>query len=652
MKLTRGTWAFIAGAVSLGIYIFTLAPTVTMIDSGELALACAEPGIAHPTGYPLYTVLGRVVNLLSNLEPVLASNLFSAIAASVAVAALFLICTILINTSYQKPNRTATNIVALATALTFGFTATMWSSAVETEVYALEIAADLIALYFLLRWWFGGTSRWLFGSAYIFGLAFGVHMLTLLFAPAALFILIDSRKRLDIKKMLCTAGLFALGLSVYFYLPIRASQSPLANFGDPSSWDSFLRHISGWQYRVWMFRRPWSEISDALSNLLHQFVKDFSIAGGVLICAGLIISIINKSKIVIVLALIIVADVLYSLNYSIPDIGPYYLPGIMALTIFIALGFGKIISAKAWCAPIVLIFPVALAAFSFSSIDKSDYYLVEETATNVLVSAPKNSVVFLNNWDWFAPAVYLQRARGYRPDLALLDYELMRRSWYVDQAAERLPQLANAKIAIADFRSSVLLFEAGDAIDAAVLERKWRAMHSAIISTNLRSGNAVCGTPYSGEMAGMWASLPLRQVGILVEIADSTAPIRIAPPDLFELTEFGKRLPEQISREATMTGFYKLSWSNYTAFYYKNGDLDGAAEYLGFLIRFYPDDFRFQQNLAVIRIEQERYEDALTIFKNIESSLPPGSQPELIYIDLERRIAARDSIQNVENGYD
>ena len=102
MRLSRGTWGFIAGAVSLGVYIVTLALTVTMIDSGELALACAGPGIAHPTGYPLYTILGRLFYLLSNLEPVLASNLFSAIAASIAVTALFLICTTLIENLYPN----------------------------------------------------------------------------------------------------------------------------------------------------------------------------------------------------------------------------------------------------------------------------------------------------------------------------------------------------------------------------------------------------------------------------------------------------------------------------------------------------------------------------------------------------------------------
>ena len=46
-----------------GVYFFTLAPRVGLIDSGELAMGCHFLNILHPTGYPLYTVLGRLASL-------------------------------------------------------------------------------------------------------------------------------------------------------------------------------------------------------------------------------------------------------------------------------------------------------------------------------------------------------------------------------------------------------------------------------------------------------------------------------------------------------------------------------------------------------------------------------------------------------------
>jgi hypothetical protein len=46
--------------VSFGVYLWTLTPTVGFHDSGELITVAYTLGIAHPPGYPLYTLLGKV----------------------------------------------------------------------------------------------------------------------------------------------------------------------------------------------------------------------------------------------------------------------------------------------------------------------------------------------------------------------------------------------------------------------------------------------------------------------------------------------------------------------------------------------------------------------------------------------------------------
>ena len=50
--------------VTLGVYFLTLAPTVTLVDSGELILACHSLGIAHPPGFPLYVLIGHLFTRL------------------------------------------------------------------------------------------------------------------------------------------------------------------------------------------------------------------------------------------------------------------------------------------------------------------------------------------------------------------------------------------------------------------------------------------------------------------------------------------------------------------------------------------------------------------------------------------------------------
>ncbi|MCK4656993.1 MAG: DUF2723 domain-containing protein, partial [candidate division Zixibacteria bacterium] len=61
----RTTKLWIGGLILLNLLwlLRTSANFVGFVDSGELAVACFSLGIAHPTGYSLYTLLGRVFTL-------------------------------------------------------------------------------------------------------------------------------------------------------------------------------------------------------------------------------------------------------------------------------------------------------------------------------------------------------------------------------------------------------------------------------------------------------------------------------------------------------------------------------------------------------------------------------------------------------------
>ena len=56
-------WALVAsltaGGIALAVYLATVAPSVPPGDSGNLIVAAATLGIAHPPGYPLFAMLGH-----------------------------------------------------------------------------------------------------------------------------------------------------------------------------------------------------------------------------------------------------------------------------------------------------------------------------------------------------------------------------------------------------------------------------------------------------------------------------------------------------------------------------------------------------------------------------------------------------------------
>ena len=79
--------------LALGLYGMTLAPTVVTVfdDSLELQLVTYMLGIAHPPGYPLYTLLGWLFTRLPLGDVAYRVNLMSAVFGALTVALVYLI---------------------------------------------------------------------------------------------------------------------------------------------------------------------------------------------------------------------------------------------------------------------------------------------------------------------------------------------------------------------------------------------------------------------------------------------------------------------------------------------------------------------------------------------------------------------------------
>jgi hypothetical protein len=129
---------WLVGLLFFTLYSLTAAPSVVALfdDTLEFQLVGPTFAIAHPTGYPLYTLLGglwsRVVLPIGNWA--WRMNLLSALTAAGTVALLFALTSRLVTTSTGQPNRWA----GLAAALAFGLGPLWWSQATVAEVYTLH----------------------------------------------------------------------------------------------------------------------------------------------------------------------------------------------------------------------------------------------------------------------------------------------------------------------------------------------------------------------------------------------------------------------------------------------------------------------------------------------------------------------------------
>ncbi len=131
-------------AASLALYVQTLAPSVATLfdDSLEFPLVSYRLGIAHPTGYPLYTLLGKLFTVLPWHNVAWRVNLLSAVAGALAIAFVYLVARQL----------AARRLPALLGAVALAVSPVFWSQAVIAEVYTLAAAFIPLLLWLALRW--------------------------------------------------------------------------------------------------------------------------------------------------------------------------------------------------------------------------------------------------------------------------------------------------------------------------------------------------------------------------------------------------------------------------------------------------------------------------------------------------------------------
>jgi hypothetical protein len=82
--------AALAACSGLALYTRTLAPDLLLGDSGEFQTLVYTLGMTHPTGYPVFVLLGRLFTLIPLGELAWRANLFVAVFAAITLACVYL----------------------------------------------------------------------------------------------------------------------------------------------------------------------------------------------------------------------------------------------------------------------------------------------------------------------------------------------------------------------------------------------------------------------------------------------------------------------------------------------------------------------------------------------------------------------------------
>ena len=476
------------------VYFKTLSPTVSFIDSGELATVCTTLGLAHPTGYPVYTLIGRLFSLLPLGSPVQNLNLLSLFFISFSNLFLFLVLLAIFELLFPELPESWRSYISLVSTLIFSFSPTLWSQATSNEVYALNSLLNAILFYLILsqlnlksRGKLAQSDKYLYLFFFLHGLSFGNHLSIVLLLPGFvfLFLMIYRKSFFEKKRVLLLLSFFILGISVYLYLPIRSSLNPILNWGDPSSLSNLKRHISGWQYRIWMFSESSQALWESLRNYLRLFYSQFPLYFLPWIILGFVILLKKNWKLFISLLSIFIFTIFYGISYQIPDIDPYFLPSFLVAAgwlgcgiawLFVLLRRGRY-APRAVAVILIILFsclPLVNLFRNYFMPDESRSYFAYDYAENILRSIKKDSIVLTKIWDHYSPWLYLKYVENKRPDVRFIDTELSRRSWYLKYIQQNYPDLYQKSEGEIDrFRAQVYLFENGKPYDPSIIEKSY-----------------------------------------------------------------------------------------------------------------------------------------------------------------------------------
>jgi len=477
--------------IALLLYSWTLAPTVTLTDSGELIVVAQGLGIAHPPGVPLWVILAHLASLLPLGNVAVRVNFSSALFAALASAMLTLVMAeLMITTSYlrtwkkggaqQKKNiegsRAGLVLIcapALGSGLLLAFSRTLWTYATIAEVYTLNTLLILIVLFLMLRrrrrivadqsdmgTELAKHDTWLYAAALAFGLALGVHHVTVgLTLPAVAVIVYRTQGlRFFTSRRLLYAALISITalIAIYAYLPFAAWRSPVINWGNPRSLQEIWWHVTGRQYRVFLSFSPsmmGTQFLEFCRMLLREFGPAWLPLPLVVAFAGFAAAFKQDRTSFWFLSFIVIADLAYALSYEIAeDKDAYYLPTFIAVAI--AAGFGI-----RWLVQLTASNPMALGKkYSIAAIavlltsttpfaanwpfnNRRHYFIAHDYVQNLLSTIEPNGLLLTQDWQVVSPMFYAQEVEQLRRDAKIVDINLLRRSWYFDYLRHAYPGL-------------------------------------------------------------------------------------------------------------------------------------------------------------------------------------------------------------------
>ena len=445
----RGLFAVVVALVGF-TYLATAARTALGGDTAEFATIGEIGGVAHPSGYPLYTLLLRAGAWLPAASPAHRASLITAVIGIAVSVAMYAACR-------------AYGVRRLAAATAVGFlclTSLTWRLATQPEVFCLNLLMTALILWGAAPGAALSGARRIAFLGLVAGLGLSNHLSIVLVAPIGIWGVVRGwreSQRPWIALGIGAALLFA-GLLPYLQIAFASAGSDGLVWGQGSGLGRIVDHFLRRDYGTFELGGEGELAPMAhLARYLEALVVDWAYVGPAVGLLGIVIAwrangdALGRMDLLMLMATALLAGPIFVLRFNLPPEGlsahvveRFYLMSRAPIAVLLAVGIDRIWRAIPLERPAVFELPACSAVLTLtmtatlSDVMESHRPDVEDYLRDTLWSVEEGAVILSTGDHRLFGFPYIQRAIGIRNDVVVVDPVMMHYPWYLERIEERL----------------------------------------------------------------------------------------------------------------------------------------------------------------------------------------------------------------------
>lgn len=434
------------------LFCASASPDVGFWDTGEMQTVPTIFGIAHPTGFPAYVLLGGLFSRLWAFGTIAwRMTLLSALSTAATAAIL---------AEMLRTLRLRSRSLRIVTAALFACGEIVWRDATRTEIHTLALLITALAVLFALRAW-RGDLRAFWMSPTLLGLALATHPVALWTMPGIALLLGDALRRAGPRRKArawgntafgCASGA-ALFAACYATIPIfsiihsRARSDPTLalglppgepfwDYGHPETLKNFFWLIEGKEFDKHGAMLAILDLTRYPSYFLQYMTiaaEEFTWPAVPFIAVGVVVLFARNRALGLAFLALLTAGIPFALAYAIEiDNERYLLFSLFIASLLIAVGLERIVRGMAPRHRAIAPAAIALAAITLLVSNRELFKQRNEHEARaflerVIAHTPANAII-VTPWVYATPmgyASYVEHRFGSRivvtselPDLA------------------------------------------------------------------------------------------------------------------------------------------------------------------------------------------------------------------------------------------